>query len=51
MRHRIVYQFLLALGVDAGTAAIDAEGIEHHVSPRTLKRFQQFAEAYGRLEG
>ena len=40
--HQIVYQFLLAIGVDEKTAAIDAEGIEHHVSPQTLKRFEKF---------
>ena len=40
--HEIVLNFLLALGVDERTAAIDAEGIEHHVSPQTLKRFEQF---------
>lgn len=42
-RHQIVYRFLLALGVDEATAAIDAEGIEHHVSPTTLARFQAWA--------
>lgn len=41
-RHEIVYQFLLAIGVDAETAATDAEGIEHHVSPATLERFTAF---------
>jgi len=39
-RHEIVYQFLLSIGVSAATAAVDAEGIEHHVSPETLRRFQ-----------
>lgn len=43
-RHEIVYRFLLALGVGELTAAIDAEGIEHHVSPATLKLFRQFAD-------
>lgn len=43
-RHQIVLQFLLALGVDARTAAIDAEGIEHHVSPQTLARLQAFVD-------
>jgi DtxR family manganese transport transcriptional regulator len=43
-RHEIVYRFLLAIGVDENTAAIDAEGIEHHVSPATLRRFQEFTE-------
>jgi len=41
-RHQTVYEFLIALGVSAKTAAIDTEGIEHHVSPETLKRFQDF---------
>ena len=41
-RHETVYQFLLAIGVDEKTAAIDAEGIEHHVSPSTLKKFSSF---------
>ena len=35
-RHRIVEDFLLALGVSAATARCDAEGIEHHVSQETL---------------
>lgn len=39
-RHKIVHDFLLAIGVDQQTAAIDAEGMEHHVSPATLARFQ-----------
>jgi DtxR family manganese transport transcriptional regulator len=41
-RHEIVYRFLLALGIDERTAAVDAEGIEHHVSPSTLARFAEF---------
>ena len=41
-RHRIVHAFLLAIGVDEQTAAIDAEGIEHHVSKKTLARFEAF---------
>ncbi len=45
-RHEIVYEFLRSIGVSETTAAIDAEGIEHHVSPETLKRFQA---ATGRL--
>lgn len=43
-RHEVVYQFLIALGVSPKTAAIDTEGIEHHVSPETLKRFQDFTK-------
>lgn len=43
-RHETVYQFLLALGVSPKTAAIDTEGIEHHVSPETLRRFAAFTK-------
>jgi DtxR family manganese transport transcriptional regulator len=44
-RHDIVYRFLIAIGIDARTAAIDAEGIEHHVSRKTLERFAAIADA------
>ena len=40
-RHEIVYRFLLAIGVEERIAAIDSEGIEHHVSPQTLERLQE----------
>jgi len=39
-RHEIVYEFLISIGVSEATAAVDAEGIEHHVSPETLRKFQ-----------
>lgn len=39
-RHQIVHEFLLALGLDEATAALDAEGIEHHVSPQTLSKLK-----------
>ncbi len=41
-RHRIVRDFLVALGVDAETADADAEGIEHHVSNATLQAFRSY---------
>ena len=41
-RHRIVFHFLRALGVSERTAAIDSEGIEHHVSEETLQLMEQF---------
>ncbi|MFO0828130.1 MAG: manganese-binding transcriptional regulator MntR [Phycisphaerales bacterium] len=44
-RHRLVLEFLLSLGVDEATARLDAEGIEHHVSPATLAAFGRFARA------
>ncbi|MFM7051169.1 MAG: manganese-binding transcriptional regulator MntR [Planctomycetota bacterium] len=42
-RHGTVLAFLRALGVDERTAQLDAEGIEHHVSPATLRAMQRFA--------
>lgn len=42
VRHEIVYRFLVALGVSEETAHIDAEGMEHHTSPETLKHFRTF---------
>jgi DtxR family manganese transport transcriptional regulator len=41
-RHRVVVDVLLALGVPADAAEIDAEGIEHHVSDATLAAFEEF---------
>lgn len=46
-RHELVYRFLLALGVTPKIAAIDTEGIEHHVSPETLRCFRRFLEKEG----
>jgi DtxR family manganese transport transcriptional regulator len=45
-RHEIVYRFLIAIGIDEATAAIDAEGMEHHVSPVTLEKFEQIATQF-----
>ena len=41
-RHNIVYTFLINLGIDVKTASADAEGIEHHVSEKTLKKMEKF---------
>lgn len=40
-RHRIVVAFLRSLGIDEETAERDAEGIEHHVSEKTLAAFER----------
>jgi DtxR family manganese transport transcriptional regulator len=42
-RHEIVLAFLRRLGVPEAIAQTDAEGIEHHVSPETLRAFKRFA--------
>ena len=46
-RHRIVRDFLLALGIEREIAEIDAEGIEHHASEMTLQAFKTFLDKKG----
>lgn len=45
-RHQLVRAFLMALGVEAEVADMDAEGVEHHVSDETLAAFQRFLEEH-----
>ncbi len=49
-RHGIVFAFLKKLGVPETIAQIDAEGIEHHVSPETLAIFKHYLKARLRPE-
>jgi DtxR family manganese transport transcriptional regulator len=39
-RHETVVAFLRSLGISDRVAEMDAEGIEHHVSPETLAAFK-----------
>lgn len=41
LRHEVVFQFLLAIGVSKEVAKRDSEGMEHHVSEETLKAFKK----------
>ena len=41
-RHETVVAFLRSLGVPENAAEMDAEGIEHHVSPETLVVFERW---------
>jgi DtxR family transcriptional regulator, manganese transport regulator len=43
-RHAIVLAFLRAIGVSESVAAVDTEGLEHHVSPETLRCMQQITK-------
>ncbi|HZT22467.1 MAG TPA: manganese-binding transcriptional regulator MntR [Verrucomicrobiae bacterium] len=43
-RHEAVVAFLRSLGVPPKIAELDAEGIEHHVSPETLAAFERQLE-------
>lgn len=40
-RHETVVAFLRSLGVSERISELDAEGIEHHVSPETLAAFKR----------
>jgi DtxR family manganese transport transcriptional regulator len=46
-RHKVVLDFLLAIGVGAENAERDAEGIEHYVSEETLAAFARITEQKG----
>ncbi len=41
-RHELVLNFLKALGVPENVAIPDAEGMEHHCSPKTLSAMKRF---------
>lgn len=43
-RHRVISELVSMIGVEAKTAYIDTEGIEHHVHPDTLRRLEGLAE-------
>lgn len=42
IRHTLVLDFLIALGVPVKDAEADAEGIEHHLSPATMEAIRLF---------
>ena len=41
-KHKVVRDFLIAIGVNYEVAEQDAEGVEHHVSEETLLKFKEF---------
>ena len=41
-RHSVLAEFFKMIGVDEETANRDAEGIEHHLHPETLKKLEEF---------
>jgi len=43
-RHQVISELITMLGVDDQTAYVDTEGIEHHVHPSTLRRFERLAD-------
>ncbi|MFZ0222087.1 MAG: iron dependent repressor, metal binding and dimerization domain protein [Candidatus Nitrosopolaris sp.] len=41
-KHGLLSEFFKMIGVDGDGANIDAEGIEHHLHPQTLKKLREF---------
>ena len=41
-RHDLLAEFFMIIGVDEETANNDAEGIEHHLHPETMKKLEEF---------
>lgn len=40
-KHSFLLEYLIALGVPEDIAAIDVEGMEHHISEETIEAFQK----------
>jgi Mn-dependent DtxR family transcriptional regulator len=56
-KHGLLAEFLKMIGVDENIANIDAEGIEHHIHPETLKKLEVFvsivknSHEFGMMQG
>lgn len=56
-KHGLLAEFLKMIGVDENIANIDAEGIEHHIHPETLKKLEVFvnivknSKEFGMMKG
>ena len=45
-KHGLLSEFFKMIGVDEGIANIDAEGVEHHLHSKTLKKLREFIRNY-----
>lgn len=41
-KHGILLEFFEILGIGSDTANRDAEGLEHHINPKTIKQLRKF---------
>ena len=41
-KHGILLEFFMMLGIDYNAANQDAEGMEHHLNPKTIKQLRKF---------
>lgn len=51
LRHGLLTEFLSLLGVDDATIQHDVEGMEHHISPKTLEAIRQLTNYLRRHPG
>ncbi len=49
-RHGLLAEFFKIIGVDEETANNDAEGIEHHLHPETMKKLEEFINELKKTE-
>jgi len=48
-RHGLLAEFFKIIGVDEEIANNDAEGIEHHLHPQTIKKLEEFVRGLKKL--
>ena len=48
-RHGLLAEFFMIIGIDEETANNDAEGIEHHLHPETMKKLEEFINELKKL--
>ena len=44
-KHDLLVEFFVSIGVPMAVAEIDVEGVEHHISPETLKAVKNFLKS------
>jgi DtxR family manganese transport transcriptional regulator len=47
-RHELLIEFFKIIGVSQKQAELDVEGLEHHVSPGSIKAIRAFMASYGK---
>ncbi len=48
-KHGLLSEFFKMIGVDEDVANIDAEGIEHHLHPQTMKKLREFTRNHKKV--
>lgn len=48
-RHQLLVEFFTLIGVPAKQAELDVEGVEHHISPITIRHIKNFVSSKGKI--